>query len=222
MASYAGALHAVDAVTYSAPSVLELLPEKLQKKAKKGEYDQTIVNYIHPKDSIGAGAFNPYDRHIGSSYYIGSSFEFENAEYQNKPLSRFYSSIANDKFHDLNHYSFDGLGNLSNPTLTNVQTGRELWQSPRYVSSDGTTIRITAEHLEDVIKDLNYFLTRVDDICSEATSYINRLDGIKKSGHTQEEAVLSIQQFRRWFSQETSNMSTNLNDASKALVKAIL
>ncbi|WP_071458483.1 lipase family protein [Bacillus massilinigeriensis] len=82
LAAFVAAFHDWNAVTFSAPSVIDILPPFLKNRALAGEFDETIINYIHPKDSIGAGAFGPYPHHIGSTYMIGARFVIENSDYK--------------------------------------------------------------------------------------------------------------------------------------------
>ncbi|TYR78391.1 hypothetical protein FZC66_19755 [Priestia megaterium] len=74
LASYSAAVNSVSAVTYNSPSVFGLLPKDMQEDVNKGKYDKQIINCVHPKDAISSGAFNPYKRHIGSTYYAGFGF----------------------------------------------------------------------------------------------------------------------------------------------------
>lgn len=133
LAQYAGAKNDVGAVTYSAPSVTNLLPDKLAEKAKSGEFDDKIINYVHPNDSIGAGALQEYDSHVGSTYYIGEDFRTANSDYKGIKgrIRRFIDSISGDKnFHSLDQYKFDKDGDIKND-LINQATGERLTISPR-------------------------------------------------------------------------------------------
>ncbi|CAH0343891.1 hypothetical protein [Bacillus sp. CECT 9360] len=219
-ASYAGAIHSVEAVTFSSPTVLHLLPEKLQKKVNKGHYDQTIVNFIHPRDSIGAGGIAPYKRHIGSSYYIGLDYELENSEWLDKPLKRLYFSLAKDNYHNMKHFEFDKFGNINNPNLTNALTGDALWKSPRHFSTGGTSVDVTPLDLLDVAADFKQLESRVDSAFDEAKSYINRLNDIQKNGHLQDEVLRSIKDFQSWFTETTHELYKNLETASDSYVRA--
>lgn len=220
LASYAASVHSVEAVTFSSPSVVELLPKETQKKVEKGEFDEKIVNYIHPRDSIGAGSLKPFERHIGSSYYIGSTYELENGALLDHPIQRFMLSISKENFHSLDQYEFDKFGNINHPILTNVQTGSNLWTSPRYFSNEWTTIAVTPVDLQETAEQLSHILSRVEEVCEEAKSYVYRLNDIKIHDNVQDEALRSIQTFIHWFSERTNHLSTNLHSAFEAYVKA--
>lgn len=131
-AQYAGAMNGVEAVTYSAPSVLYTLPKEMQERAKNGEFDHLITNYVHPNDSIGAGALYEYDRHIGKTYYIENTFEDANESYDGLlgSIVRFWDSIKGDGYHYLHVYEFDKDGYISNE-LYDAHTDEKLNGSPR-------------------------------------------------------------------------------------------
>lgn len=81
LAQYVAARQDLPAVTYSAPSTLNSLSDELVAKVENGDFDNQIINYVHPSDSVGAGGLEEYDRHIGSTYYLGSDFDTANAKY---------------------------------------------------------------------------------------------------------------------------------------------
>lgn len=81
LAQYVAARQDLPAVTYSAPSTLNSLSDELAAKVTNGDFDHQIINYVHPSDSVGAGGVGEYDRHIGSTYYLGSDFDTANAKY---------------------------------------------------------------------------------------------------------------------------------------------
>lgn len=81
LAQYVAARQDLPAVTYSAPSTLNSLSDELAAKVENGDFDDQIINYVHPSDSVGAGGLSEYDRHIGSTYYLESDFATANAKY---------------------------------------------------------------------------------------------------------------------------------------------
>jgi hypothetical protein len=148
LAQYTAAKFNLGAVTYSAPSVIDLLHEQTREKAVAGDFDSSIVNYVHPKDSIGAGGLEPYKRHIGSTYYIGSRFKYENMDNEGRPIKRLLESVAS--YHGIENYTFDKYGNINNAILYNVLVGVEVYRSPRYVSAEAGLIHVTPSHLLEV------------------------------------------------------------------------
>ncbi|MBY0202389.1 MULTISPECIES: lipase family protein [Paenibacillus] len=83
LAQYVAARQDLSAMTYSAPSVTNLLDDASLAKVNEGYYDKKVVNIVHPNDSVGAGGISEYDRHVGSTYYKGQDFDSANAMYQN-------------------------------------------------------------------------------------------------------------------------------------------
>ncbi|MGO4530419.1 hypothetical protein AB4Z30_15155 [Paenibacillus sp. 2TAF8] len=83
LAQYVAARQDLPAMTYSAPSVTNLLDDASLAKVNEGYYDKKVVNIVHPNDSVGAGGISEYDRHVGSTYYKGQDFDSANAMYQN-------------------------------------------------------------------------------------------------------------------------------------------
>ena len=55
-------------MTYSAPSVTNLLDDVSLAKVNEGYYDGKVVNVVDPNDSVGAGGIVEYDRHVGSTF----------------------------------------------------------------------------------------------------------------------------------------------------------
>ncbi|MCM3598499.1 hypothetical protein M4D55_22320 [Metabacillus idriensis] len=218
LASYSAAMTDVNAVTFNSPSVVELLPKEKQKQVAEGKFDKQIVNYVHPRDSISAGAFKPYERHIGSTYYIGTLYEYENTN--TNAVTRFLKSISDDNYHALDHYSFDAFGNINNSILTNVLTGKVSWQSPRFFSSTVASIEVTPDDLENTAKQLDEYVSRVEDLCHDIKRSANMLDNIKRSDYIIDEVIHSAQDFNAWFTHKTLEIKHKLNSAAVAYVEA--
>ncbi|WP_458123645.1 lipase family protein [Paenibacillus sp. Z3-2] len=83
LAQYVAARKDLSAMTYSAPSVTNLLDDVSLAKVNEGYYDGKVVNVVDPNDSVGAGGIVEYDRHVGSTFYRGQDFDSANAMYQN-------------------------------------------------------------------------------------------------------------------------------------------
>lgn len=83
LAQYVAARHDVSGMTYSAPSVMNLLDDVSLAKVNEGQFDNKMVNVVHPNDSVGAGGISEYERHVGLTVYKGQDFDTANAMYQN-------------------------------------------------------------------------------------------------------------------------------------------
>lgn len=207
LAGYAGAMMNMEAVTYSAPTVIELLPDDIQKKAENGEFDNKIINYVHPQDSVGAGWFDEHERHIGSTYYIGSRFEIENADDVHNPLSRVIDSAKGGGYHYMDLFQFDEYGNLNNPVITDRLAGKELLTSPRYQSSQSTgvsdrsTLEIRPQELVEYANLLNRRISNFRHMHQDTKRKISGLDKIhsKQAIGTDAMVLSSIQRFYTWY-----------------------
>lgn len=218
LASYTAAMEDLPAVTWSSPDVLGLLPKDLRKEANEGKFDNTIVNYVHPQDSIGAGSLSKYKRHIGSTYYVGSTFEVANAETINKPFIRFLDSLIDD-YHGFDNYTFDEIGNINNPVLTNALTGKEEARSPRFVSSF-RRIKVTPDELMSMANLLKKKMVDIENVHNEARMKLLCKEHISRSVHVEIEVGNSLYEFFSWHEQRTGETIYNLELAAKTMKEA--
>ncbi|NMO95575.1 lipase family protein [Paenibacillus lemnae] len=126
-AQYAAAYTGLDAVTFSAPSVVGSLTPEARRRAEEGAFDSQIINYAHPGDIIASGTLGGYDGHVGSTYYIDSSYADANDGISIK--DKIDNTLGGPNYHQLDRYEFDENGYISNPLFDPV-TGEEL-DSPR-------------------------------------------------------------------------------------------
>ncbi|BFH60146.1 lipase family protein [Paenibacillus azoreducens] len=80
-AEYVAVRNGLHSISFNAPSIVHLLPDELQEKAKRGVFEKTNVAYVDPGDGIGSG-FKEAKRHVGSTYYTYSTYEEANKQYQ--------------------------------------------------------------------------------------------------------------------------------------------
>ncbi|WP_456364327.1 lipase family protein [Priestia aryabhattai] len=221
LASYSAVKNNVKAVTFSSPSVVKLLDKKEQEKVKQGKYDKQVVNYVHPKDSIGAGGILAYKNHIGSTYYIGTTYDMENRKLMDAPISRLMESISGDDYyHGSNHYKFDEFGNINNPILTLAATGEVVARSPRYFSPDVGTIKVTPHHLRELAKNLEEAREKLKSISTQSTNDILPIDGLKVNPTLPDEVLQSIHFFNSWGDEDLSELIHYLNEAANSYEKA--
>ncbi|KQY84115.1 hypothetical protein ASD24_10025 [Paenibacillus sp. Root52] len=160
LAQYVAARQDLSAMTYSAPSVINLLDDASLAKVNEGYYDGKVVNIVQPNDSVGAGGINEYVRHVGSTYYKDQDFDSANAMYQNWRLQsqlvapiyiplnidldklqagniiRFFDSFSKEDgkgYHSMNQFQFDKQGNLVGPLIDRA-TGKRIDNSPRWIA----------------------------------------------------------------------------------------
>ncbi|WP_370570266.1 hypothetical protein [Paenibacillus sp. JCM 10914] len=129
-AQYAAAYTGMSAVTFSAPSIIGSLSPEARRKAENGEFDSQIINFAHPGDIIASGAFGGYDGHVGSTYYIDSSYK--NANDGVSILTKINNSLGGPNYHQLDRYKFKD-GYISNPLYDGATDKRV--SSPRVPSS---------------------------------------------------------------------------------------
>ncbi|MDR0267623.1 hypothetical protein [Paenibacillus sp.] len=174
LTQFVAARNGISGVTFSAPSVTNLLSDELVAKVNNGEFDKQIINYVHPSDSVGAGPFSEYDRHVGSTYYLGSNFTTANEKYDHMDIPinfsisgrlspykiadypgswgpgqimRVIDSFSGDNpYHALQNYTFDENGNINN-ILVDRNTGEQVEGSPRW--SDYTHAIAAMEYLKN-------------------------------------------------------------------------
>lgn len=216
LAGYAGAMEGVAAVTYSAPPAVDILPKDVKDKVVKGEFDNKIINYVHPQDSVGAGWIGEHERHVGSTYYVGSRFDIENADDFDKPVSRLLDSVST--YHGFEMYKFDEFGNLSNGVITNVATGKELLSSPRYqAAATAGTIQLNPNELFEYASQLTNktvsfhygFMSTREKLLSY--THISMADGVE------EVVASSMNRFYDWYYNETNELAKHINATGKRL-----
>lgn len=128
-AQYAAAYTGADAVTFSAPSVIGSLSPEYRRKAENGEFDDQIINFAHPGDIIGSGALGGFEGHVGSTYYIDSSYRDANDGLSIK--DKISNTLGGPQYHQLDRYQFEN-GYISNP-LYDGKTDERVG-SPRFPS----------------------------------------------------------------------------------------
>lgn len=155
LTQYVAVNNGIQGVTFSAPSVTNLLTDEQLEKLNNGEYDKQIINYVHPSDSVGAGALGEYKRHVGSTYYVNLDFQSANEAYYTikyptiiggkvwyipgqwgpghfmRVAFSFMGSDDRLSFHSLENFTFDSDGNINN-TLIDRLTGEPIQGSPRW------------------------------------------------------------------------------------------
>lgn len=129
-AQYAAAYTGLDAVTFSAPSVVGSLTPEARRRAEAGEFDSQIINYAHPGDIIASGTLGGYDGHVGSTYYIDSNYKDANEGVSIK--EKIDNTLGGPNYHQLDRYKFEN-GYISNP-LFDGASGEPV-DSPRIPSS---------------------------------------------------------------------------------------
>lgn len=127
-AQYAAVYTGLDAVTFSAPTVVASLTPEMRRKAEEGAFDRQVTNFIHPGDFIASGMLGGYERHVGSTLVIDKNYDDFNASYG--AVDKIKDTLGGPSYHDMKHYSFDDDGYIDN-TLYDEITGERVSFSPR-------------------------------------------------------------------------------------------
>ncbi|KAA8747786.1 lipase family protein [Paenibacillus sp. UASWS1643] len=127
-AQYAAVYTGLDAVTFSAPTVVASLTPEMRRKAEEGAFDGQVTNFIHPGDFIASGMLGGYERHVGSTLLINKNYDDFNASYG--AVDKIKDTLTGPGYHDMKHYSFDDEGYIDNILYEEI-TGERVSYSPR-------------------------------------------------------------------------------------------
>ncbi|AIU75678.1 MULTISPECIES: lipase [Bacillus amyloliquefaciens group] len=175
-AEYSAVNNDVYAVAFNSPSVVKLHDEETQKDINSGIYDPYIRSIINPDDMVGAGYWNEYDRHNGTTIYTKnpslSQFSRKQRldgnlnEQIGKNLAYFFTTVIlrNPDTHGLNeaNFIFDRNGNITNPNGDELVFDKNLGALlPAGAIGSGDAIKVTpknakklAEKVQAMTEDL--------------------------------------------------------------------
>ncbi|MDK4202492.1 lipase [Bacillus sp. PW192] len=175
-AEYSAVNNDVYAVAFNSPSVVKLHDEETQKDINSGIYDPYIRSIINPDDMVGAGYWNEYDRHNGTTIYTKnpslSQFSRKQRldgnlnEQISKNLAYFFTTVIlrNPDTHGLNeaNFIFDRNGNITNPNGDELVFDKNLGALlPAGAIGSGDAIKVTpknakklAEKVQAMTEDL--------------------------------------------------------------------
>ncbi|OQV53418.1 lipase [Bacillus velezensis] len=175
-AEYSAVNNDVYAVAFNSPSVVKLHDEETQKDINSGIYDPYIRSIINPDDMVGAGYWNEYDRHNGTTIYTKnpslSQFSRKQRldgnlnEQISKNLAYFFTTVIlrNPDTHGLNeaNFVFDRNGTITNPNGDELVFDKNLGALlPAGAIGSADTIKVTpknakklAEKVQAMTEDL--------------------------------------------------------------------
>ncbi|PLT51354.1 lipase [Bacillus amyloliquefaciens] len=175
-AEYSAVNNDVYAVAFNSPSVVKLHDEETQKDINSGIYDPYIRSIINPDDMVGAGYWNEYDRHNGTTIYTKnpslSQFSRKQRldgnlnEQISKNLAYFFTTVIlrNPDTHGLNeaNFVFDRNGTIANPNGDELVFDKNLGALlPAGAIGSADTIKVTpknakklAEKVQAMTEDL--------------------------------------------------------------------
>ncbi|WP_422108600.1 lipase family protein [Bacillus amyloliquefaciens] len=175
-AEYSAVNNDVYAVAFNSPSIVKLHDEETQKEINSGIYDPYIRSIINPDDMVGAGYWNEYDRHNGTTIYTKnpslSQFSRKQrldgklSEQIGKNLAYFFTTVIlrNPDTHGLNeaNFVFDRNGTIANPNGDELVFDKNLGALlPAGAIGSGDAIKVTptnakklAEKVQAMTEDL--------------------------------------------------------------------
>ncbi|WYF02799.1 lipase [Bacillus velezensis] len=175
-AEYSAVNNNVYAVAFNSPSVVKLHDEETQKEINSGIYDPYIRSIINPDDMVGAGYWNEYDRHNGTTIYTknpslsqfsrNQRLDGKLSEQIGKNLAYFFTTVIlrNPDTHGLNeaNFVFDRNGTIANPNGDELVFDKNLGALlPAGAIGSGDAIKVTptnakklAEKVQAMAEDL--------------------------------------------------------------------
>ncbi|WP_339225459.1 lipase [Bacillus sp. FSL M8-0359] len=206
-AEYSAVNNNVYAVAFNSPSIVHLHSEEQQKKINNGEYDRSIKSIINPDDMVGAGWWNEYDRHNGTTIYTKDP-ELSNAVREARMQGDVFQQIGQNAGYFFqtailgmpdthwvgsNNFTFDKNGNVQNIEGDELVYDKNLKAMlPPEVASGSGAIKVTpevakqlAEKVNAIINDLRTMKREAENAYQEHDAAISDLkyDTYRQVGH---------------------------------------
>ncbi|MCY8141691.1 lipase [Bacillus haynesii] len=206
-AEYSAVNNNVYAVAFNSPSIVHLHSEEQQKKINNGEYDRSIKSIINPDDMVGAGWWNEYDRHNGTTIYTKDP-ELSNAVREARMQGDVFQQIGQNAGYFFqtailgmpdthwvgsNNFTFDKNGDVQNIEGDELVYDKNLKAMlPPEVASGSGAIKVTpevakqlAQKVNAIIDDLRTMKREAENAYQEHDAEINDLkhDTYRQVGH---------------------------------------
>ncbi|MCY8091185.1 lipase [Bacillus haynesii] len=206
-AEYSAVNNDIYAVAFNSPSIVHLHPDEKQKEINNGDYNSYVKSIINPDDMVGAGWWDEFDRHNGTTIYTKDpSIATANREERldgnklqqvGRNLLYFANTLIfqNPDTHGINksNFSFDENGNVQNIEGDELVYDKNLKAMlPPEVASASGTIKITpevakqlAQKVNAIINDLRTMKREAENAYQEHDAEINDLkhDTYRQVGH---------------------------------------
>ncbi|MCY7905128.1 lipase [Bacillus inaquosorum] len=175
-AEYSAVNNDIYGVAFNSPSVVKLHTDNKQEEINDGLYDPYVRSIINPDDMVGAGYWNEYDRHNGTTIYTKkpalSHFNRKQrlsgrwGDQIKKNLAYFIDTVIlrNPDTHGLNeaNFTFDENGNITNVNGDELVYDKNLnAMLPAGAIGGGDAIKVTpksakklAEKVDAMVEDL--------------------------------------------------------------------
>ncbi|MEC1870504.1 lipase [Bacillus paralicheniformis] len=182
-AEYSAVNNNVYAVAFNSPSIVHLHSEEQQKKINNGEYDRSIKSIINPDDMVGAGWWNEYDRHNGTTIYTKDP-ELSNAVREARMQGDVFQQIGQNAGYFFqtailgmpdthwvgsNNFTFDENGNVQNIEGDELVYDKNLKAMlPAEVASGSGAIKVTPEVAKQLAEKVNAIINDLRTMKREA------------------------------------------------------
>lgn len=175
-AEYSAVNNDIYGVAFNSPSVVKLHTDNKQEEINDGLYDPYVKSIINPDDMVGAGYWNEYDRHNGTTIYTKNPVLSQINRKQRlsgrwgdqieKNLVYFIDTVIlrNPDTHGLNeaNFTFDENGNITNVNGDELVYDKNLnAMLPAGAIGGGDAIKVTpksakklAEKVDAMVEDL--------------------------------------------------------------------
>ncbi|MEC1353061.1 lipase [Bacillus sonorensis] len=196
-AEYSAVNNDIYAVAFNNPSVVKLHSEEKQKEINNGEYNRYVKSIVNPDDMIGAGWWNEYDRHNGTTIYTKDP-ALSNAMREMRMRGKVTDQIGVNAAYFFqtailgmpdthwvgsNNFSFDEDGNVQNIEGDKLVYDKNLKAMlPPEVASGSGAIKVTpevakqlAEKVNAIINDLRTMKREAENAYQEHDAAINDL-----------------------------------------------
>ncbi|MCW1835374.1 MULTISPECIES: lipase [Bacillus] len=196
-AEYSAVNNDIYAVAFNSPSIVKLHTSEKQKEINDGLYDPYVRSIINPDDMVGAGYWNEYERHNGTTIYTKepSLSRFNRNQRLNgslgdqieKNLAYFISTVIlqNPDSHGLNeaNFIFDENGQVKNIDGKKLVYDKNLdAMLPAGVIGGGEEIKVNpksakklAEKIETMIQELRKIKKEAQNAYQEHDEKVSEL-----------------------------------------------
>ena len=206
-AEYSAVNNDIYAVSFNSPSIVKLHSEEKQKEINNGEYNRYVKSIVNPDDMIGAGWWNEYDRHNGTTIYTKDP-AVSNAMREMRMRGKVTDQIGENAAYFFqtailgmpdthwvgsNNFSFDEDGNIKNIDGDELVYDKNLKAMlPAEVASGSGAIKVTpevakqlAEKVNAIINDLRTMKREAENAYQEHDAAISDLkyDTYRQVGH---------------------------------------
>ncbi|KRT94247.1 lipase [Bacillus glycinifermentans] len=206
-AEYSAVNNDIYAVSFNSPSIVKLHSEEKQKEINNGKYDLYIKSFVNPEDMVGAGWWDEFERHNGTTIYTKDpSVARANREERmdgnwvqqvGKNAGYFIKTflLHNPDTHWVgnDNFAFDENGNIKNIDGNKLVYDKNLKAMlPAEVVSGSGAIKVTpeaakqlAEKVNAIINDLRTMKREAENAYQEHDAAINDLkyDTYRQVGH---------------------------------------